>query len=405
MKERTKALSTGRFRLFQVALVSCSLLLASVAIMGLILGDLAGEYPDAPAWLLQGFVTIPTLGSVIGNALCGAFANKIGKKNLCIFSLILVLFGGIVPMIIPSLVGKIIIRIFAALGTGFLQPLSGAIIIDCFEDKTAKTIMGIQGSFVGLGATLFSATIAAIMSVNWHYAYFSYLYAVPVLILVFFGVPAFINEQAGAEQGKNGPQSASASKLPASAYFVMIISFAYSLGYMALMTCISMAAVEVGTISTVQAASITSVAGIAGLVGGFLFGVITGALGLKKVGTVGAIFTFVGLLLIGATANLALWYIGACLINVGFGWWMPFISFLITEGTDASTTAKATGLGYMGYSAGNFLFSWVLAAVGVLFGGIGNHGAFIFGAVCVAIAIVLLMGYFATAKKRNTQTT
>ena len=50
-----------KFRIFQAAVISLSLLLASVSVAGCLLGDLAAEFPDAPQYLLQSFVTFPTI--------------------------------------------------------------------------------------------------------------------------------------------------------------------------------------------------------------------------------------------------------------------------------------------------------------------------------------------------------
>ena len=73
-----------KFRIFQAAVLSLSLLLASVSVAGCLLGDLAAEFPDAPQYLLQSFVTFPTIGGMIANVVGGASAAKVGKKNLCL---------------------------------------------------------------------------------------------------------------------------------------------------------------------------------------------------------------------------------------------------------------------------------------------------------------------------------
>lgn len=62
-----------KFRIFQAAVLSLSLLLASVSVSvaGCLLGDLAAEFPDAPQYLLQSFVTFPTIGGMIANVVGG----------------------------------------------------------------------------------------------------------------------------------------------------------------------------------------------------------------------------------------------------------------------------------------------------------------------------------------------
>ena len=131
-----------KFRIFQAAVLSLSLLLASVSVAGCLLGDLAQEFPDASPALLQSFVTFPTIGGMIANIIGGASAAKIGKKNLCLVGIALCFVGAFSPMFIPSLIGKIAVRVLAGIGVGLIQPLSASLIVDCFEGSVANVMMG-----------------------------------------------------------------------------------------------------------------------------------------------------------------------------------------------------------------------------------------------------------------------
>ncbi len=382
-----------KFRIFQVAVLSLSLLLASVSVAGCLLGDLAAEFPDAPQYLLQSFVTFPTIGGMIANVVGGASAAKVGKKNLCLIGIALCFVGAFSPMFIPSLVGKIAVRVLAGLGVGLIQPLSASLIVDCFEGKVANTMMGIQSSCVGLGASLFSYTMAGIMVYDWHYAYCAYLYAVAIFLLVLFGIPAFVN-QIGREEKKPASVETAADKavkkaLPVACYIGFIAQFIYGLGYGAFDNCLSLGAVETGVITTVQAAAIASWGGMASLFGGFFFGFMKGKIG-NNIGWVSLVMNIVGFAIIGLTSTTTMWYIGVTICKVGFCWWMPYINFLVNDGTDESNSALATSLGFFGNSVGAFIFAYVLAFAGNVMGGITQHQAFLYGCVWIGIALVLI---------------
>lgn len=152
---RKRNLKGGRLRMFQIAVLSLSLLLASVSVGGCLLGDLAQEFPYAPTWYLQMFVTFPVIGGVVANIIGGAMASRIGKKNLCLIGIAMCFLGGFLPMFAPTLGLKIAIRVVASLGVGLIQPLSASLIIDYFEGKVANAMMGLQSSCVGLGASVF----------------------------------------------------------------------------------------------------------------------------------------------------------------------------------------------------------------------------------------------------------
>lgn len=391
--------------LFQVAILSLSLLLASVSVAGCLLGDLSKEFPEAPVWFLQMFVTFPVIGGMIANVVGGILAVKVGKKNLCLIGIAMCLIGGIAPMFVPALSLKIAVRVICSLGVGLIQPLSASLIVDCFEGKVANTMMGLQSSCVGLGASVFSYTMAAIMVYDWHYAYFSYLYAAAIFVLVLVGVPAFVNE-IGRDEKKQEKKDKNVSvknkKLPIAAYAGMILQFVYCLGYCVLDNCLSLAAVETGTISTVQAAALASFGGIAALAGGVVFGKVKDRIGMT-VGPVCLIMQIVGFLIVGFTASLHMWYVGVTLIKVGFCWWMPFVNFLVNDGTDDSNSALATSLGFFGNSLGSFVIAYVLAAIGTLVGGISSHSAFVYGAIWIGITLAGLFIYNNIAEEKKAE--
>ena len=381
-----------RFRIFQAAVLSLSLLLASVSVAGCLLGDLAAEFSDLPISTIQMFVSFPIIGGMIANVTGGILAPKIGKKNLCLLGIALAFVGAISPMFIPNFYGKVAVRIVASLGVGLIQPLSASLIVDCFEGKVANVMMGFQSSMVGAGATLFASTMAAIMVYDWHYAYCAYLYAVAVFLLVLVGIPSFVND-IGREEKKPASETLNdkpKSKLPIAAYIGFIGQLVYCLGYGALDNCLSLAAVETGTITTVEAAAVASMGGMAALIGGLFFGLVKNKIG-NNVGWLALVLNMVGMGIVGMTSTVTMWYVGVIIIKVGFCWWMPYINFLCNDGTDESNSALATSLGFVGNSLGGFIFPYVLAGIGS-FIAITQHQAFLLCIVWVGIAFVLIAG-------------
>lgn len=397
---KKRNLTGGRLRVFQVAVLSLSLLLASVSVGGCLLGDLAKEFPDAPTWYLQMFVTFPVVGGMIANIIGGAMASKVGKKNLCLIGIMMCFIGGFFPMFAPTLGLKIGICVIASIGVGLIQPLSASLIVDFFEGKTANTMMGLQSSCVGLGASIFSYTMAAIMVYNWHFAYCAYLYALAIFLLVIFGIPSFVNEVGKEEKTESHVEKKEKTKLPKIAYVGFALQLLYCLGYCAIDNCLSLASVETGVITTVQAASIASWGGIASLIGGLFFGFVKNKIGMK-VGPLSLVLNVIGLAIIGMTNTTVMWYIGVTILKVGFCWWMPFINFFVNDGTDESNSALATSFGFVGNSLGSFVFGYVLAGASAMLGGINSHQAFVYGAIIVTVVLVILLAYNAKSKKKE----
>lgn len=346
------------------------------------------------------FVTFPVIGGMIANIIGGAMASKVGKKNLCLIGIMMCFIGGFFPMFAPTLGLKIGIRVIASLGVGLIQPLSASLIVDFFEGKTANMMMGLQSSCVGLGASIFSYTMAAIMVYNWHFAYCAYLYALAIFLLVLFGIPSFVNEVGKVETTESHVEKKEKAKLPKIAYVGFALQLLYCLGYCAIDNCLSLASVETGVITTVQAASIASWGGIASLIGGLFFGFVKNKIGMK-VGPLSLVLNVIGLAIIGMTNTTVMWYIGVTILKVGFCWWMPFINFFVNDGTDETNSALATSFGFVGNSLGSFVFGYVLAGASAMFGGINSHLAFVYGAVVVTVVLVVLLAYNAKTKKKE----
>ena len=383
-----------KFRIFQAVVLSLSLLLASVSVAGCLLGDLMAEFSDLPQSTIMSFVSFPVIGGMIANVTGGILAPKMGKKNLCLLGIALAFVGAISPMFIPNFYGKVAVRVVASLGVGLIQPLSASLIVDCFEGKVANVMMGFQSSMVGAGATLFASTMAAIMVYDWHYAYCAYLYAVAIFLLVLFGVPAFVND-IGREEKKPADNVAdkpkTKSKLPMAAYIGFAGQLVFALGYGTLDNCLSLASVETGTITTVQAAAIASFGGVAALVGGLFFGFVKGRVG-NNIGWLALVMQIIGMAIVGTTSTVTMWYVGVGIIKVGFCWWMPYINFLVNDGTDETNSALATSLGFVGNSFGGFVFPYVFALVGSMLGGVGSHQAFLVNIAWLAVALILIAG-------------
>ena len=138
------------------------------------------------------------------------------------------------------------------------------------------------------------------------------------------------------------------------------------------------------------AKAIASFGGIAALVGGLFFGFVKGKIGYN-VGWLSLVLNIVGFAIMGTTTTVPMWYIGITIAKVGFCWWMPYINFLVNDGTNESNSALATSLGFVGNSLGAFIFGYVFAFIGGQFGGLSQHQGFLYGGVWMAIALVLIV--------------
>lgn len=382
--------------MFKAAVLSLSLLLSSVGVMGAVVSSLAQDFPDASRLEIQGFMNIPVIGGMVATLVGGVIAPKIGKKNLCLLGILLGFLGSFSPMFIPSLAGKIIARVIAGIGVGLLQPLSASLIVDCFKGREADHMMGIQSAVVGLGAMIYSSAIAAIMVYDWHKSYLVYLLMPIVFVLVLVFIPNSVNKIGAWDADKPAEPK---KKMPPSAYFGLILQIVYSTGYGFLSINLSLGAAETGTISAVQAATVMSIGAVAALIGGLVFGFIKSAIGMK-IGVISMAMQIVGFLMIANSSSLIVWIIGSVIVSVGFCWFMPYVNFLVNEHTDPSISALATSYAFFGNSVGSFVAPYVFAAIGAVTGFTSCWKSFNISAVLMAVCVVMIVLFTAAEKKK-----
>lgn len=171
-------------------------------------------------------------------------------------------------------------------------------------------------------------------------------------------------------------------KLPKTCYIGTIGRFFFDLSYTTFDNCTSLATVETSVITTVQAAAFVSF-------GGLLFEFVQRKMGYS-IGWFALVLVIIGFIIVGCASDICMWYVGVVLFKLGFCWWMAYENFLVNDGTDETNSALATSLCFISNSFGNFIFAYVFAFIGTLLGGISQHHGFLYGCVCVAVALVLV---------------
>ncbi|WEV65362.1 MFS transporter [Bifidobacterium sp. ESL0764] len=381
--------SGAKRTLLKTAILALSLILCSVSVTMAVVSSLKQDYPHASTMQLQGFVNIPVIGDIVATLIGGYLAARVGKKNICLAGTLLCFLGGFLPMFIPDLTLKTAIRVLCGFGVGLIQPLAASLIIDCFKGHEADTMMGVQSAMVGLGATIFSSAIAGIMTVNWRYFYCVYFIALLVAILVWLFIPNSVNE-IGRIHKSSKDTSQPKRKMPFSAYFGMILQIVFATAYGYYTVNLSLAAEETKTITAVQAATVITVVSVASFLGGLVFGYAKRFLGMH-IGIVAIALQAVAFVLWANTGSLALWYVAAVLLGLGFCWFMPYVNFLVNEHTDATLSAQATSYAFFGNSIGAFLPSYVFAGIGAVTGITSTQKSFNEAAILMVVCIVMIV--------------
>ncbi len=139
--------------------------------------------------LTKMLVTLPALFVAIFSPIAGFVIDKVGRKNLLLFSLVLYAVSGMSGFFLHSLwwilAGRIVLGVSIA---GIMNTII-TLVGDYFQGSGRHRFMSLQGAFMGIGGVIYISVAGLLTSINWQYPFLLYLFsvviAIPTLIYLF----------------------------------------------------------------------------------------------------------------------------------------------------------------------------------------------------------------------------
>lgn len=207
---------------FSVLSISLLTLMAGAAVApGL--SEISRIFAGYSPTLVKLVISLPPLLIIPFSLLSGFFSSLIGKKNLLITGLIIYLIGGAGAFCVDSLPLLLVFRAVLGMGTGIILPLSTGLIADFYDGDERARMLGFSSAANCLGTIMANIAAGILVAVNWHYIFYVYFLAVPVLLLA---VP-FIPVKSPAEK-EVGPKASIPKELgywAVAAFFTMLAFF------------------------------------------------------------------------------------------------------------------------------------------------------------------------------------
>lgn len=166
----------GAFAIYDSAFSAFSAILA-------VLGEL---YPDISRAGIQMVLAVPSLMSVPATLLTGFMTSRVHKKTIAEAALVLLLVGGLLPLVIirPHIGILFASSALIGVGQGLLHPLASMLVCQYWEDGSERSrVLGFKQALNYLGAAVVSLLVGALALARWSFAYLVYLGVVPVLII------------------------------------------------------------------------------------------------------------------------------------------------------------------------------------------------------------------------------
>lgn len=143
-------------------------------------------------------ITFFTLPGVIMAPFLGVLADRWGRKNILVPSLLLFAVAGAACAFATNFHVLLALRMFQGVGGASLGTLAPTLIGDIFSGRERAAAMGLNAGVLSIGTASYPAIGGALATLGWNYPFALPLLAVPVGLLVIFKLE---NPEPGNAQG------------------------------------------------------------------------------------------------------------------------------------------------------------------------------------------------------------
>jgi MFS family permease len=310
------------------------------------LDAIAKAFPDVNQRLIKMIITIPPLLIMPSTLICGALTRFMGKKKLLIIGMLFFGIGGLMPAFYGGITFILCMRGVFGIGTGFLMPISQALVADYFEGNDRDTYMGYSSSNAQIWGIVFTLLGGFLCDVYWRYTFFAYLLVVPVLLFVLAKMPEPAKQQE-AERSKSIGMTRTAWSWIAVylVYNIVIFCFISDMAFV-------ISSDKIGNAGTTSIAMTFSSVG--GIVAGLMLGWVTKS--FRNYAFVLALaFTTAGSVLLVLAHTVAMFDIACGVWGLGFGFFNSLIILAIMGSVAKSATAFALAILMSAMGIGQFI--------------------------------------------------
>lgn len=349
--------------MFKSSLLSSTFLITGVSVTSALLPSLRSAFPGVSKETIQSFLSLPALPQFLALLAAGFIATKIGKKNTILLGAGLWTISGIMPMFLNNFTYVLISRVFLGISLGLIQPIGTSMIADFYEGDQRDTLLGIQSSIIGIAGTIFTFLIGVLISMNWRYSFFIYLFGLIVFILTYYYLPKDKKQENIVKELSESPES---KKLGIEVIWWVCLTFFFNLGQNAITLDFNLAVVEEHVASATGAANMMVAYSVLGLITGILFGYYM-KFAKQYGGIIAAALFLAGNVIVAVTTSVLSYYVAMILAGAGFGLFMPYMFSAVNAHTTSANSAYATSATTAAASLANFIAPYIYGFLAKLF--------------------------------------
>ena len=326
------------------------------------------DVPHHEYWVIGGILTMPAIWILLFSPVAGWLADRYGRRNLLLLSMVVYAFVGVMPTFLDNLYLIILSRVGVGICEAVLMTVSTTMISDYFKGRARERWLASQtavASVSALGIIYLGGRLGA--ALGWRGPFYLYLYS----LLLAVGVYWFIWEPAAAQS-----RSASDARPAAPVAFpwartlgICALTVLASVSFYTVITKNAEAMVSLGVSDPAVIGEYTMLASIGVPLGTFLFWGLArlpiGWLLLVDFALIGAGFTLMG------RATEPTGYAWGSFVNqIGCGIVLPTMLVWATRGLAFSIRGRGNGMWQASFAIGQFVSGMVVTLLSKQLGGL-----------------------------------
>jgi MFS family permease len=305
--------------------------------------------------VLGGVLTMPSIWMLLFSPVAGWLADRFGRRNLLIVSMIVYAFVGTAPVVLDNLYLIIISRMGVGICESIVGTVSTTMISDYFTGRARERWLASQtavASVSALGVILLGGMLGS--ALGWRGPFYLYLYSLPLALLV----RATVWEPPRSEAGQDGA-TASAVFPMARTFGICAITLLASISFYTVITKNAQALNVLGVTDPAQIGKYTMLASIGVPLGTFIYWALANLpiawLLFIDFGLVG-----IGFFLMGQAGSPSSYVLGSFINQIGCGLVLPTMLVWVTRGVEYAVRGRVNGLWQAAFAIGQFLSGMVV---------------------------------------------
>ncbi|MGG1942907.1 MFS transporter [Paenibacillus polymyxa] len=385
---------------FKTALLSISLVLTSASAISAVIPMMLNQLPGVSSSLIESVVTIPSFSMMLFVLLSGPISSRLGKKNTVLLGLLLVVIGGILPMLTTNITWILALRLVLGAGLGMFNSLAVSLISDFFEGDERAQLVGFQSAVQGLGSSLATFVAGQLALIDWPFAFLCYAITIPIALLFFFIIPEPERGEPTVCTTGTGNKSRGVS-LPVLGLGAALFLFMTFIMIVYTKTGIMIAEKSMPNAGFLGTA--LTLFSLSTMIAGFLFGRIYKWF-RNYAPFISSLLTATGFVLLWFAQSVTMVTVAMLIIGFSFALFIPYIFTILTKIVPKGSETISISIAMVGSNLGAFASPYVIKLVGVLSGNETASFSFLVSAIVFMIAALLCLGIAIRGKGSKTQT-